>query len=450
MRLPTPRPAALLVTAVLLATAPGGTAAADVAAPPAAAPDGSAAGVVAELPAQVQDDLTAGAAERLDGSAAGAGPVATVAVATTREDGRMEVSTVDVRAAAAPGVVDVLEDLPSVRAASVDGVVTAFDETPSPLARIGSLAASADPLRREQWGLGAVGAEALRSRATGVPVVAVLDSGVDGGHEDLRGVVLRGTDLVTPGGDGWADANGHGTHVAGTVSATVGNGLGGEGVVVAQILPVRVLDGSGTGSTSSIAKGVVWAADAGADVVNLSLGTTASDPVVEQALAYAVRRGVVLVAAMGNQGLTGSPVSYPAASPDVLAVAALTPDLERADYSSQGAHADLAAPGSEVLSTWRGNGYRYASGTSMAAPHVAAAAAALVASSPRATPQQVADALVATADDLGAPGHDVATGYGLVDPTQALAVLRARVAGSPTSSQCLASTAPLAVAQHHR
>lgn len=391
----------------------------------------------AVLPEEVAEDLGARDAVEVADALVDEGEGAVVALAVPTAEGGLAVERVPVEAEEAADVAELLADLPSVEAASVDTkvrVVGGVAAAPSG----GTAATSAvDPLRSRQWGLDALGAERLRALAgPAAPVVAVVDTGVDGRHEDLVGAVLPGLDLVRPGGDGWQDEDGHGTHVAGTVAALVGNGLGGQGVLArARVLPVRVLDGNGEGYTSDIAEGVLWAADEGADVVNLSLGGPGRDRVLAAAVADAVRRGVVVVAAMGNEGLDGSPTSYPAALPDVLAVTALDRTLARAPYSSRGSHADLAAPGSGVVSTLPGHRYASADGTSMASPHVAAVAAALAAAVPSATVAEISAALTSTADDLGPRGHDDATGYGLVDPDEAIALLRASTAVLPAAPQ---------------
>ncbi len=387
------------------------------------------------LPEEVAEDLPARAAAEVADALVEDGDGAVVALAVPTDDGGLTVERVPVEPAEAADVVELLEALPSVEAASVDSRVRAIGEVTTS-AQV-SASAAPDPLRSRQWGLDALGAERLRALAApDAPVVAVVDTGVDGRHQDLTGAVLPGLDLVRPGGDGWRDENGHGTHVAGTVAALVGNGLGGQGVLArARVLPVRVLDGAGEGYTSDIAEGVLYAAEQGADVVNLSLGGPGRDPVLAAAVAHAVRSGVVVVAAMGNEGQEGSPTSYPAALPDVLAVTALDRTRARAPYSSQGGHADLAAPGSDVVSTIPGNRYASADGTSMAAPHVSAAAAALAAAVPSATPTEVSAALTSTADDLATPGRDPGTGYGLVDPDEAIALLRASTAVLPAVPQ---------------
>ena len=197
---------------------------------------------------------------------------------------------------------------------------------------------SDDTDRWAQWALNRLDAEALWAQQPGDGVtVAVLDTGVDAAHPDLTGVVLPGTDLVSPGGDGRTDANGHGTHVAGIIAAVANNGLGTAGLAQGvRILPVRVLDDSGAGWASDIAKGIIWATDHGAAVINLSLGDHVKDDVTAAAVQYAEDHGVVVVAAAGNDRANGDAVTYPAAYPGVLGVAATDSQDAVASFSETG------------------------------------------------------------------------------------------------------------------
>jgi subtilisin family serine protease len=314
----------------------------------------------------------------------------------------------------------------------------------------GGLAAQAggDPLRSLQWGLDHPEFPAAWSETTGAGVtVAVLDTGVDATHEDLAGQVLPGYDAITGRPGGGYDPHGHGTHVAGTIAARLGNGLGVAGAAPgAAILPVRVLGADGSGRSSDIAEGMVWAVDHGADVINLSLGGPNTTVAEAQALGYAESMGVLVVAAAGNEAQSGNRPHYPAAHPDVVAVAAVTPDRQRAAFSNVGAYVDLAAPGTAVVApcptTAAGcaadrslpSGYARRSGTSMATPHAAAAAALLLAARPGLSPRDLRSHLQASAVDLGQPGKDPETGAGLINPVRALHALRAVPVASPVAS----------------
>lgn len=258
-----------------------------------------------------------------------------------------------------------------------------------------------DPLYARQWNLKMVGAEEAwkRSRGKGA-VVAVIDTGVAIEEDercyrcrDFRSTpMVRGYDFVN-GDDHPADDHGHGTHVAATVAESTNNREGAAGLAFeAQIMPIKVLDAMGGGRTSDIARGVRFAADHGAQVINMSLGGPFPDPVLREACRYAAGKGVLIVCAAGNS--SGGRVGYPAAYKDCLAVSAVGPSGELAPYSSIGKQVALAAPGGDtgagpdggILQNTviagadgkRDDGYFSFQGTSMASPHVAAAAALLV------------------------------------------------------------------------
>ena len=221
-----------------------------------------------------------------------------------------------------------------------------------------------------------------KGRGDGI-VVAVVDTGVDGTHPDLAGQVLPGYDFVssptTGPTAGWNDGNSHGTHVAGIIAAKDNNGVGITGVAPgASILPVRVLGNDGSGYASTVAAGIVAAADAGAQIINLSLGSSVGDPVLEAAVQYAQSEGSMLVAAGGNLNMRGwvtfDGESYPASYPGVLGVGSTNTDCG----GIGGLHLDVSAPGCLILSTIPGGGYARYSGTSMATPQVAGEMAILM------------------------------------------------------------------------
>jgi type VII secretion-associated serine protease mycosin len=293
--------------------------------------------------------------------------------------------------------------------------------------RVADVPAGDDTYRGSQWDLATVRATDAWARSTGTgATVAVVDTGVDATHPDLAGQVLPGADFVT-GTEGEAvDPHGHGTHVAGTIAALAGNGTGVAGLAPnARILPVRVLSANGSGYMSDVASGIVYAADHGADVINMSIGTTSQLEAVTSAVEYAHGRGVVVVAAAGNTRSSGSPVSYPAADAGVLAVAATDSSDNVAGYSNQGWYVDVAAPGTDILSTYpmASGEYRWMSGTSMASPHVAALAALLKGYDHTLTPDQIEQAITASAVDLGVPGRDDDFGAGRIDAAAALAAV---------------------------
>ena len=357
------------------------------------------------------------------------GTVRVVTVRTVEGHPRVDVRTVDGRAAAADAV--------SASQRAVGVVSVSVDE------RVHTSATrSDDPQRAAQWGLDRLKAEDVWARRTAAGVtVAVVDTGVQANHPDLAAVVLPGTDFVT-GGNGSADGHGHGTHVAGIIGAVANNRIGVAGFAAGvKILPVRVLDNNGSGWNSDIAKGIVYAADHGASVVNLSLGGATADGASADAVRYALARNVVVVAAAGNERRSGSPTSYPAAFPGVLGVAATDSADRVASFSNAGTYVDVAAPGVGILSTVRGSSYTTMSGTSMATPYVAAAVAVLKAADPALTPDRAAQVLQSTAVDLGPAGRDNDTGYGLIDPLAALCTV-ASCGGSPTPAPSTPAPTP--------
>lgn len=251
-------------------------------------------------------------------------------------------------------------------------------------------------------------------------VVAVLDTGVDAAHPDLAGHVLPGVDLVNGDADA-SDDNGHGTMIAGVIAATGDNGQGSVGAAPdASVLPVKVLDGDAEGDDSTVAEGIAWAADHGADVITLAFAGFEESPVLRDVIADAVAQGVVLVAASGNEGedLPLYPAAYAPEVPGFLTVSATDSQGGLTGYSSWGDAVTLAAPG-DLHTTVPGGSYAFVSGTSMAAGFVAGAAA-LVLADASATPAQVEARLVATARDAGPRGVDPYFGGGVLDAAAAL------------------------------
>ncbi|HSW11010.1 MAG TPA: S8 family peptidase [Bacillota bacterium] len=250
------------------------------------------------------------------------------------------------------------------------------------------------------WGVERVGAPAAQRQFTGAGInVAILDTGIDSQHEDLR--VLGGASFV--GGD-HEDRNGHGTHVAGTI-AGLGTRRGVVGVAPGvRLYAVKVLDDDGVGTWLSVARGIEWAVRNNMRVVNLSLGSPQASRTLELACREAEEAGSLLVGAAGNSGgPTGaeSSVNYPAAFGQVIAVAASDQRNHRAPWSSTGPEVELIAPGAAILSTAPGNRYTELSGTSMACPHVSGAAALAWSATPGLSALQVRCLLADTAEDLG-------------------------------------------------
>ncbi len=252
-------------------------------------------------------------------------------------------------------------------------------------------------------------------------LVAVVDTGVDYTHPELKDKVVLGYDFANNDPDP-ADDNGHGTHVAGIIAAATNNGIGVASVGFnTRVLAVKVLSANGSGYYSTVAKGITYAADNGARIINLSLRGTVSSAILQDAVNYAWNKGVLVVAAAGNDG-SDAP-SYPAAYPHVLAVAATDWNDAHWSLSNYGDYIDVAAPGVGIVSTdWAGGVGPYASrsGTSMAAPHVAAVAALALAVNPDLTNADLETIITSTADDKGDPGWDPYYGAGRVNAYKAV------------------------------
>ena len=204
--------------------------------------------------------------------------------------------------------------------------------------------------------------------------VAVIDTGVCMSHEDLVGRVLdNGYDFVDDDDDP-EDVFGHGCSVAGIIAANIDNGIGIAGFAPnSSILPVRVLGPSGSGSMADVAAGIVYAADNGADIINLSLGSMVGSQVTEDAVNHAIGKGATVIASAGNSG--GALPGFPARYENVVAVGAIDPNGERSSFSNKGG--DIWAPGRDVHTIYLDNGYKALNGTSFSAPYVAAMAAVL-------------------------------------------------------------------------
>ncbi|MGZ9585033.1 S8 family peptidase [Paenibacillus marinisediminis] len=249
-------------------------------------------------------------------------------------------------------------------------------------------------------------------------IIAVVDTGVDVNHKDLKGKLIKGFNVINPGQPPNDDV-GHGTHVAGTIGAHVNNLEGIAGMTwYSPIMPVKVLDNTGAGSSYAVAEGIIYAADHGAKVINMSLGNYAQSAFLQDAVQYAFDKDVVIVAATGNDN-TSQP-GYPAAYPQVFAVSATDKDLSKASYSNFGDYVDVVAPGTNIASTYPNNQYAALSGTSMASPHVAALAALIRSVNPSLRNTEVYDIMRQSVQDLGTPGKDIYYGYGQIDVEHAL------------------------------
>jgi thermitase len=239
-----------------------------------------------------------------------------------------------------------------------------------------------DPDFGASWGIAAINAPDVWGITQGEGVtIAVVDTGVALNNPDLQGQLLPGLDLVNHT-DNPNDDHGHGTHVAGTIAAIANNGFGVAGVAPhAKILPIKVLDSSGSGTNETIANGILEAARRGAQVINLSLGGTDDSQTLRRAIAQVEAQGVVVVCAAGNDG--SSAPFYPAACDGAIGVGALDRSNRKASFSNYGNYVSIAAPGVSIGSLGYLGGLSTESGTSMAAPHVAGTAALLLSAFPQ-------------------------------------------------------------------
>jgi thermitase len=295
-----------------------------------------------------------------------------------------------------------------------------------------------DPYFGRQWGLTRVEAPQAWEVTTGSSNIniAILDTGVDQDHPDLAAKLISNKNFTTSATVD--DVHGHGTHVAGIAAAITNNGIGVAGLgYTSTIMNVKVLGDSGSGYYSWIIWGIAWAADHGAEVINMSLGGSSSSSALEDAINYAWSRGVIVVAAAGNSGST--PPSYPAYYNNCMAVAATDVNDAKPSWSNYGDWVDVAAPGASIYSTLKDNSYGYKSGTSMASPYVAGLAGLVFATVSDSNGDgklndEVRNRIETTCDDIGLSG----IGYGRINAARAVesvTVLPGKIAGQVTDAQ---------------
>jgi len=290
--------------------------------------------------------------------------------------------------------------------------------------------AAPDPLLADQWALAqptAIGAQEAWTQTRGAgSIVAILDSGVQLDHPDLQGALwtnpgetvngkdddangfvddINGANMFSNDGN-VSDDEGHGTHVAGIIAARAGNDIGGAGIAPnARIMAVKVLDANRSGNSSLLARGIRYAVDQGARILNASINGDQTSSDLTAALAYATSKGATVVASAGNNSRNLDLVpSYPASSaePSVLSVTATGVGGNLLDFANRGLNSvDLAAPGEQILSTARGSGYEDRSGTSMSAPFVAGALALLQSARPDLSQSVLRGALLSTGQKTG-------------------------------------------------
>lgn len=245
--------------------------------------------------------------------------------------------------------------------------------------------------------------------------VAVLDTGIDKDHPDLANNLAGGINIVNYR-KSYDDDNGHGTHVAGII-AGIDNEIGVLGTAPGAVLyAVKVLNKKGQGWLSDIIDGLDWCINNGIDVINMSFGTSSSNQTFQEAITKVYNAGIVQIAAAGNN--YGGPVDYPAAFRETIAVSAEDISDNFASFSSAGEEVDLIAPGVDIFSTYKEDGYKTLSGTSMACPHVTGVAALILRNQPFYTPDEVLNVLLITAEDINLPADQ--QGAGLVDAESAV------------------------------
>ena len=300
--------------------------------------------------------------------------------------------------------------------------------------------ARADSVREAEWQLGFLDLARVHQISQGDGVtVAVLDSGVNGNHPDLAGNVLQGVN-VFPGhpGNGWEDADPHGTAMAGLIA---GHGHGANDGVLgvaprAKVFPVLLDAGLTKGNASELAAGIDQAVQRGAQVISMSTGVPGGSSELRAAVERAEQANVVLIAATGNLPEDQDGVAWPARYSGVVAVGAVDRNGVHAAISVTGPQIMISAPGVDVVSTSSGNGYQKGTGTSDATAIVAGVVALIRSKYPNLSATEVIHRLTATARDAGTPGRDPEYGYGIVNPYAAL------TADVPTRSPSAPATQP--------
>ncbi|MBA7512850.1 hypothetical protein ES705_04859 [subsurface metagenome] len=292
---------------------------------------------------------------------------------------------------------------PNVVFAEPNFVAKTFTTTPS------------DLFFSQQWGLTKIYAPEAWDIEKGNSnvIIAIVDTGIDLDHPDLDEKIVHGYDFVNEDADPMDD-HGHGTHCAGIAAAESNNSQGITGVAWgSKLMPVKALDSAGQGAYSDVAEGIIYAADNGAKVINLSLGAYSYSQTLQDAVDYGYQKGCVIVAASGNDN-TNKPL-YPAAYSNVIAVAATDQNDERWTSSNYGDYIDVSAPGVNIYSTWLNNDYKSADGTSCSAPFVSGLTGLLLSQDSTLTNYEVENKIRQSADDLGTAGRDDYYGYGRIN-----------------------------------
>lgn len=301
-----------------------------------------------------------------------------------------------------------------------------------------SLQSSNDPYLGSQWHLNRIGTPATWATSTGAGVtIAILDTGVDGNHPDLKERMVPGWN-VYDGNSDTSDVKGHGTAVAGSAAATLNNGAGvASPAGAARIMPVRVSQLDGYAYFSTIASGLTWAADNGAKVVNISYGVSGSAS-VQNAANYLRGKGGMVVVSAGNNNKDEGHAAHSA----MITVSATDSADNRTSWSSWGKMVDLSAPGAGIYTTNRGGGYGSWNGTSFSAPITAGIVAQMMAANPQLKPADLESILFSTAVDRGTAGYDVYYGWGRVNGDAAVTAAAAAISTADVTPPSVSVTNP--------
>lgn len=345
---------------------------------------------------------------------------------------KSKISKIGMFVVQAPGfminsTINSIKEEPSVKFFEPNYVISLFPEIKEKLIKNDSTPTSEeiipnDPLFKNQYApqiIQAPKAWTLIQKGQCVPAnIAIVDTGVDLEHPDLKDKLLPGKDFVDED-DIPMDENSHGTHCAGISAAIMDNNEGITGISPrSNIVPVRVLDNNGSGSLDDVASGILWAADSGVKVISLSLGAPYATETLKEAVQYALNKDIVVLAAMGNSG--NKQKYYPAAYEGVTAVSSTDSKDKYSYFTTYGEWVSVSAPGSSVLSSVPGGKYAIKSGTSMACPNAAGVVALIRCKFPELTNIEVKKRLEITADDKGTPGFDIYYGNGRINAYRAL------------------------------
>ena len=276
-------------------------------------------------------------------------------------------------------------------------------------------AVTSDPYLAYEWGLNEINVQKVwnLTKNKETPIIAIVDTGVNADHLDLKDNILSGYNVID-GTSNVKDECGHGTHIAGIAAALTNNGTGIAGVSGnTKILPIKVLDENGDGYSLDIATGIKWAADSGARIINLSLGGVNYDNYLREAVEYASKKGCIIIAAAGNSG--SRKPTYPAAFKDVVAVTAVDNNNNLCKFSNFGKYIDIAAPGLDIYSTSKDGGYEYRSGTSMACGFVSGTVALVWGEAPDKSAQEIKEIIKKSARKVDISEKNNTTNIRVID-----------------------------------